>query len=56
MIEHSERREKELHKEFEEYLTNCSALDLIDLVGLQLLEQAWLTKRLKNLKKEYGVE
>jgi len=56
MIEHSERREKELHQEFEEWLDDCDKNDLINLVGLPKIEGDWALKRLKELIKDYGVE
>ena len=55
LIEHSERREKELHIEFMSWLDTQSALDIINFIGLEQLEQIWLADRLKKLKKEYGV-
>ena len=56
MIKHDERREKELHQEFEEWLDDCSKLDLVNLIGLPKIEGDWALHRLKEIIKDYGVK
>ena len=52
MVEHSERRSSALNKEFDNWVDNCDALAIIQLVGIDKLKEIWLSNRLKRIKKE----